>query len=52
MFRTLIYPSSGAYDYSVESPHWSCVLGSMCVGDLVRLGLSGIRVTGFSLQHG
>ena len=23
MFRTLIYPSSGAYDYSVELPHWS-----------------------------
>jgi len=22
MFRTLIYPSSGAYDYSVELPHW------------------------------
>ena len=28
------------------------VLGSMCVGDLVRLGLSGVRVAGFSLQHG
>ena len=23
MFRTLIYPSSGACDYSVELPHWS-----------------------------
>jgi len=23
-------------------------LGSMCVGDLVRLGLSGVRVAGFS----
>jgi len=22
MFRTLIYPSSGACDYSVELPHW------------------------------
>jgi len=32
MFRTLIYPSSGACNYSVELPHWSCVLGSMCVG--------------------
>jgi len=32
MFRTLIYPSSGAYIYSVELPHWSCILGSMCVG--------------------
>ena len=28
------------------------VLGSMCVGVLVRLGWSGIRVAGFSLQHG
>jgi len=24
MFRTLIYPSSRACDYSVELPHWSC----------------------------
>ena len=24
MFRTLIYPSSGACDYSVELPRWSC----------------------------
>ena len=23
MFRTLMYPSSGALDYSVELPHWS-----------------------------
>ena len=28
------------------------VLGSLCVGDLVRLGLSAVRVAGFSLQHG
>ena len=28
------------------------VLGSMCVGDSVWLGWSGIRVAGFSLQHG
>ena len=46
MFRTLIYPSSGACDYSVELPHWSIVLGSMCVGISVCLGWSGIRVTG------
>ena len=32
MFRTLIHPSSGACDFSIESPHWSCVLVSMCVG--------------------
>ena len=51
MFRTLIYPSSGACDYSVELPHWSIVLGSMCVGVSVWLGWSGIRVAGFSLQQ-
>ena len=28
------------------------VLVSLCVGDLVRLGLGSIRVAGFSLQHG
>jgi len=28
------------------------VLGSLCIGDLVQLGLSGVRVAGFSLQHG
>jgi len=27
-------------------------LGSMCVGDSVWLGWSGVRVAGFSLQHG
>ena len=32
--------------------HGGCfVLGSLCVGDLVRLGLSGVRVAGFSLQQ-
>jgi len=25
MFQTLIHPSSGACDFSIESPHWSCV---------------------------
>jgi len=25
MFRTLIHPSSGACDFSIVSPHWSCV---------------------------
>jgi len=52
MFRTLIYPSSGACDFSIVSPHWSCVLVSMCVGVSVWLGWGGISVTGFSLQHG
>jgi len=52
MFRTLIHPSSGAYDFSIVSPHWSCVLVSMCVGVSVWLGWGGIRVAGFSLlQH-
>jgi len=37
MFRTLIYPSSGACDFSIVSPHFLCVLVSMCVGVLVWL---------------
>jgi len=32
MFRTLIYPSSGAFDYSVELPHWSyCSSFDVCL---------------------
>ena len=46
MFRTSIHPSSGACDFSIESPHWSCVLVSMCVGVSVWLGWGGIRVAG------
>jgi hypothetical protein len=49
MFRTLIHPSSGACNFSIVSPHWSCVLVSMCVGVSVWLGWGGIRVAGFSL---
>ena len=52
MFRTLIHPSSGTCDFSIVSPHWSCVLVSMCVGVSVWLGWDGIRVAGFSLLHG
>ena len=37
MFRTLIRPSSGACDFSTVSPHWLCVLVSMCVGVSVWL---------------
>ena len=37
MFRTLIYPSSRACDFSIVSSHWSCVLVSMCVGVSVWL---------------
>jgi len=43
MFQTLIHPSSGACDFSIVSPHWSCVLVLMCVG---------FSVAGFSLLHG
>jgi len=48
MFRTLINPSSGACDHSIVSPHWLCVLVSMCVGVSVWLGWSGICVAGWS----
>ena len=44
MFRTLIHPSSGVCDFSIVSPHWSCVLVSICVGVSVWLGWGGIRV--------
>ena len=44
IFRTLIHPSSGAYDFSIVSPHWLCVLVSMRVGVSVWLGWGGIRV--------
>ena len=46
MFRTLIHPSSGAWDFFIVSPHWSCVLVSMCVGVSMWLGWGGIRVAG------
>ena len=48
MFRTLIHPSSGACDSSIVSPHWSCVLVSMCVVFSVWLVWGGIRVAGWS----
>jgi len=47
MFWTLIYPSSGACDYSVELPHSSYC--SWWVS--VRLGWSGIRVAGWSTSY-
>ena len=37
----LIHPSSGAFDFSVVSPHWLCVLVSMCVGEF-RCGWFGV----------
>ena len=36
-FRTLIRPSSEVCDFSIVSPHWLCVLVSMCVGVSVWL---------------
>jgi len=35
--QTLIHPSSRVCDFSIVSPHWLCVLASMCVGVSVRL---------------
>jgi len=37
MFRTLIHPSSGTCDFFIVTPHWLCVLVSMCVGVSVWL---------------
>ena len=48
IFRALIHPSSGACDYSVVSPHWLCVLVSMCVGVSVWVGWGGVSVAGSS----
>ena len=44
--KTLIHPSSGVCEFSIVSPHWLCVLVSMCVGVSVWLGWGGIRVAG------
>jgi len=40
MLRTLKHPSSRACDFSIVSPHWLCVLVSMCVE--VSLWLVGV----------
>jgi len=40
MFRTLIYPSSGACDYSVELPHWSYCSWFFVCWRFVVVGLS------------
>ena len=54
MFRTFIHPSSGACDFSIVSPHWLCVLVSMCVG--VSEGSVGVvsvwQASAFSLPYG
>jgi len=31
LFRTLIHSPSGTCYFSIVSPHWSCILVSMCV---------------------
>jgi len=48
MFRILIHPTSGAWEFFIVSPHWPCVLVSICVGVSVLLGWGGIRVAGWS----
>jgi len=47
MFRTLIHPSSGACDFSIVSPHWSCVLVSVVCWSFGVAGWGGIRVAGW-----
>ena len=37
MFWTLILPTSGACNFAIVSPHWLCILVSMCVGVAVWL---------------
>jgi len=37
MFRSLIHPLSRACNFFVVSPHWLCVLVSMCIGVSVWL---------------
>jgi len=37
MFRTLTHPQSGAFDFSIISPHWLYILVSMCAGVSVWL---------------
>ena len=46
MFRTLLHPSTGDYDFSIVTIHWPCVLVSMCVGVSLWLVWGSIRVTG------
>jgi len=57
MFRTLIYPSSGACDYSVELPHWwYCSWFDVCwsfgVVGLEWYPCWRLKHLCFSLQHG
>jgi len=53
MFRTLIYQSLGTCTVLLNYNMGRFVLVSLCVGDLVRLDLSRVRVAGWSrgFQH-
>ena len=46
MFRALLRLSSGARDYVFENHIGRIVLGLLCVGGMVRLGWSSVRVAG------
>ena len=51
MLRTLIHPSSGVCNFSIVSPHWLCVLVSMCVGVSVWLvGVVSVRQCGDTIE--
>ena len=46
MFQALLSPSSGARNYDVVYHIGRIVIGLLCVGGLVWLGWSGVRVAG------
>jgi len=52
MFLELLCPSSGARDYDVDYHIGHFVLGLLYVGGKVKLGWSGVRVAGWTLQPG
>jgi len=52
MFQALLCPSSGARDYDVVYHIGRFVLGLLHVGGEVKLGWSGVRAAGCSLQPG
>jgi len=49
MFRALLCPSSGPYDYDVDYHIGRIVLGLLYVGGEVLLGWSVVRAAGSSL---
>ena len=44
IFRTLIYPLSGACDFSIVSQHWLCVLVSVWLVGVVSVWQVGTRI--------